>query len=63
MYNIWFLFNKSHAICYTWLSYQVAYYKSRYPEECMTTIIRVRKNDSEEVKRLTDEFQKIGNNH
>ena len=58
-----FLFNKSHAVCYTWLSYQAAYLKSHYPEEYMTTIIRVRNNDSEEVKRLTDEIQKIGNNH
>ena len=28
-----FLFNKSHAVCYTWLAYQMAYLKANYPEE------------------------------
>ena len=26
-------FNKSHAVCYTWLAYQMAYLKANYPEE------------------------------
>ena len=26
-------FNKSHAVCYTWLAYQMAYLKTNYPEE------------------------------
>ena len=25
--------NKSHAVCYTWLAYQMAYLKAHYPEE------------------------------
>ena len=28
-----FTFNKSHAVCYTWLAYQMAYLKANYPEE------------------------------
>lgn len=38
--NVWhaweksrlYAFNKSHAVCYTWLSYQLAYIKAHYPE-------------------------------
>lgn len=41
--NIWrdwmrcgnYLFNKSHAVCYTWLAYKMAYLKAHYPEEFM----------------------------
>lgn len=28
-----YAFNKSHAVCYTWLGYQMAYLKANYPEE------------------------------
>ena len=28
-----YFFNKSHAVCYTWLAYQMAYLKANYPEE------------------------------
>ena len=28
-----YAFNKAHAVCYTWLSYQMAYLKANYPEE------------------------------
>lgn len=27
-----YAFNKSHAVCYTWLAYQMAYLKANYPE-------------------------------
>jgi DNA polymerase-3 subunit alpha len=26
-------FNKSHAVCYTWIAYQMAYLKANYPVE------------------------------
>ena len=25
--------NKAHAVCYTWMAYQMAYLKAHYPEE------------------------------
>jgi DNA polymerase-3 subunit alpha len=25
-------FNKSHAVCYTWIAYQMGYLKAHYPE-------------------------------
>jgi DNA polymerase III alpha subunit len=28
-----YAFNKSHAVCYNWLAYQMAYLKAHYPEE------------------------------
>lgn len=28
-----YAFNKSHAVCYTWLAYQIAYLKANYPDE------------------------------
>ena len=28
-----YAFNKAHAVCYTWLAYQMAYLKAHYPEE------------------------------
>ena len=28
-----YAFQKSHAVCYTWLAYQIAYLKANYPEE------------------------------
>ena len=28
-----YAFQKSHAVCYTWLAYQMAYLKAHYPEE------------------------------
>ena len=28
-----YAFQKSHAVCYTWLAYQMAYLKANYPEE------------------------------
>ena len=28
-----YAFQKSHAVCYTWLDYQIAYLKANYPDE------------------------------
>ena len=33
-----YTFNKSHAVCYTWLAYQMAYLKANYPEEFVTVM-------------------------
>ena len=32
------LFNKSHAVCYAWLGYQMAYLKANYPDEFETVM-------------------------
>ena len=37
--NHWYSFNKSHALCYTWISYQMAWYKANYPEEFFVVLL------------------------
>ena len=39
-----YAFNKSHAVCYTWLAYQTAYLKAHYPEEFRKTTLRFNQN-------------------
>ena len=34
-----YAFNKSHATCYSWVSYQTAYLKAHYPAEYMSAVI------------------------
>ena len=36
-----YLFNKSHAVCYAWIAYKMAYLKAHYPEEFMHTYFTV----------------------
>lgn len=33
-----YAFQKSHAVCYTWLAYQIAYLKANYPDEFKQTL-------------------------
>lgn len=33
MMDNWYAFNKSHAVCYTWISYQTAWLKAHYPKQ------------------------------
>lgn len=37
-YKGMYAFNKSHAVCYTWLAYQMAYLKAHYLEEFKSTL-------------------------
>jgi len=39
------LFNKSHAVCYSWLGYQMAYLKANYPDE-FETVMNNYKNEN-----------------
>ena len=36
-----YAFNKSHAVCYTWLAYQIAYLKANYPSEFKKVMDRI----------------------
>lgn len=42
-----YLFNKSHAVCYTLLGYQTAYLKTHYPVEYMAARLRYDLNNQE----------------
>lgn len=48
------LFNKSHAVCYTLLSYQTAYLKAHYREEYMSTLISQAAGDDRRIQELTN---------
>ena len=48
------LFNKSHAVCYTLLSYQTAYLKAHYREEYMSTLISQAAGDERRIQELTN---------
>lgn len=49
-----YLFNKSHAVCYTWVAYQCAYLKANYPDIYMFILI----NQAREDKARFDELVK-----
>ena len=54
------LFNKSHAVCYTWLAYQTAYLKAHYPAEYMATLISLAFSDTNRVKELLTDCRNNG---
>ncbi len=50
-----YAFNKSHAACYSWVSYQTAYMKAHYPAEFMAALLTQRRNDMDKVSKLLEE--------
>lgn len=50
-----YAFNKSHAACYSWVSYQTAYMKAHYPAEFMAALLTRGKDDVKEVTKLLGE--------
>ena len=55
-----YAFNKSHAACYSWLSYQTAYLKAHYPSEFMSALLTRRQTDIKEITKLMDECKAMG---
>lgn len=53
-------FNKSHAVCYTWLAYQTAYLKAHYPAEYMATLISLAFKDTNRIKELLTDCRNNG---
>jgi len=47
-------FNKSHAACYAFISYQTAFLKAYYPSEFLTSIMV---SDEENMERITMEVE------
>ena len=47
-------FNKSHAACYSMISYQTAFLKAYYPTEFMTALMV---SDEEDTERITMEIE------
>ncbi|MBQ0141956.1 MAG: DNA polymerase III subunit alpha [Prevotellaceae bacterium] len=55
-----YAFNKSHATCYSWISYQTAYLKAHYPAQYMAAIMSRSMNDISTVSKLMDECKAMG---
>ncbi len=47
-----YAFNKSHATCYSWVSYQTAYLKTHYAAEFMAANLTNNLNNVEEISKL-----------
>lgn len=55
-----YAFNKSHATCYSWVSYQTAYLKAHYPAEYMAAAMTSTQNDIKRVAVLMEDCKKNG---
>ncbi len=55
-----YAFNKSHATCYSYVSYQTAYLKAHYPAEFMASVLSRNLNDIKKVTFFMDECRHMG---
>ncbi|MDR0427677.1 MAG: DNA polymerase III subunit alpha [Dysgonamonadaceae bacterium] len=55
-----YAFNKSHATCYSWVSYQTAYLKANYPGEFMAANLTRNIDDIGEITKFMDECRMMG---
>ena len=49
MMDNWYAFNKSHAVCYTWISYQTAWLKAHYPKQFYQALLNQHLGQLEEL--------------
>ncbi|MGN0068270.1 MAG: DNA polymerase III subunit alpha [Prevotella sp.] len=55
-----YAFNKSHATCYSWVSYQTAYLKAHYPAEYMAGNMSRNLDNITEITKLMGECKAMG---
>lgn len=55
-----YLFNKSHSVCYSFLTYSTAYYKANYPELFYASYMNVKSDNFEIKAELLAEFKQLG---
>ena len=53
-----YAFNKSHATCYAWVSYQTGWLKAHYPAEFQAANLSQNLNNMEEIKEIMDDCKK-----
>ena len=53
-------FNKSHATCYAWVSYQTGWLKAHYPAEFQAANLTKNLSNMEEIKKIMDDCKKNG---
>ncbi len=54
-----YAFNKSHAACYSWVSYQTAFLKAHYPAEFMAAVLNNELGDIKKVNFMTEECKRM----
>lgn len=57
-----YAFNKSHAACYAWVSYQTAYMKAHYPAEFMAANLTRSRDSITDVTKFMEECKAMGIN-
>jgi DNA polymerase-3 subunit alpha len=55
-----YAFNKSHATCYAYVSYQTAYLKAHYPSEFMAALLSRNLSDIKKISFFMDECKRMG---
>jgi DNA polymerase-3 subunit alpha len=55
-----YAFNKSHATCYSYLSYQTAFLKTHYPAEFMAANLSRNLNDIKKITQMIKEANRMG---
>ncbi len=55
-----YAFNKSHATCYSYISYQTAYLKAHYPAEFMAAVLSRNLNNIDKITFFTKEAERMG---
>ena len=55
-----YAFNKSHATCYAWVSYQTAWLKCHYPAEFFAANLSCNLSNMEEIKKIMADCKKSG---
>ncbi|MCF8308961.1 MAG: DNA polymerase III subunit alpha [Bacteroidales bacterium] len=55
-----YAFNKSHATCYSYISYQTAYLKAHYPAEYMAAVLSRHMETIEKVTFFIEECRRMG---
>ena len=57
-----YAFNKSHATCYSYISFQTAYLKAHYPAEFMAAVLSRNKKDIKKITFFMNECKNMGIN-
>ena len=55
-----YAFNKSHATCYSWVSYQTAYLKANFPSEYMAAVLSRSLSNIVDITKFMDECKAMG---
>ena len=55
-----YAFNKSHATCYAWVSYQTAWIKAHYPSEFQASNLTQNISNMDEMKEIMADCRKAG---